>query len=338
MKVIKYCSEFQSEWNTFLENARNATFLFDRNFMEYHSTRFHDHSLIIKDDNGKMLALMPANITDENILISHQGLTYGGLVVRKGKKLLHTIDYFSKLLKYLNDNEIETLVYKEIPAFYNDIPFDEQQYVFFLLKAELIRRDTVSVIKNGSRPPYQRRRIRSINRAKKIGVEIRNDNNFDDFWNLVLMPNLQKRHGVNPAHSLDEIKHLHSLFPDNIKQFNAYWKGEIMAGATIFEMQSVAHAQYSSGSDEGKKNGSLDLLFDTLISRIYAQKNYFDFGNSNELDGLKINKGLIDWKEGFGARTCSQNFYRIKTSNYVLLKQVINSDQEVSSDYSSMEW
>lgn len=44
-----------------------------------------------------------------------------------------------------------------------------------------------------------------------------------------------------------------------------------------------------------------------LIHVYYASKPYFDFGTSDE-DG-KLNLGLIDQKEGFGARTVVHDHY-----------------------------
>ena len=63
-------------WNAFIGQAKNATFLFHRDFMEYHSDRFQDYSLIVLDGE-KWVAVLPANVV-ENQVFSHQGLTYGG--------------------------------------------------------------------------------------------------------------------------------------------------------------------------------------------------------------------------------------------------------------------
>lgn len=38
---------------------------------------------------------------------------------------------------------------------------------------------------------------------------------------------------------------------------------------------------------------------------------YLDFGISNENDGRYLNLGLIEQKEGFGARTVVHDFYRL---------------------------
>ena len=52
--------------------------------MEYHNDRFEDFSLMVYK-NGKLIALLPANKKD-NIVYSHQGLSYGGVVYMKDVK------------------------------------------------------------------------------------------------------------------------------------------------------------------------------------------------------------------------------------------------------------
>ena len=50
-RVEKYTKENRLAWDTFISGAKNATFLFARDFMEYHSDRFTDYSLLVyKDD------------------------------------------------------------------------------------------------------------------------------------------------------------------------------------------------------------------------------------------------------------------------------------------------
>ena len=104
-------------------------------------------------------------------------------------------------------------------------------------------------------------------------------------------------------------------FSKNIRQFNVYKDGNIVAGTTIFETEFVAHSQYISGSEEKNELGSLDFLHLHLINNVFNDKKYFDFGTSNEQQGRHINKGLVFWKERFGARTITQDFYSINIEN-----------------------
>ncbi len=322
MKVIRYSKEKFEEWNNFLHNAKNQTFLFNRNFMEYHSDRFIDFSLMIYENN-KLIALLPANIKDKT-LYSHQGLTYGGFVFSIEEKLNIILKVVKETLKYLSSIGIEFIILKQMPRFYNTVGSDEVDYSMFILQAELFRRDVALCINLNNKLKYQSRRKRSIKKALKSGVEVKQLTSFDGFWKNILVPNLLKRFGVAPVHSLYEIDNLAIKFPSNIKQYNAYINDEIIAGCTIFETDSVAHAQYISASDVGRISGGLDLLFDYLINNVYKDKQYFDFGIVNENEGKIINHGLLDWKEGFGARSFSHDFYKVNTKNYVNLNKVID--------------
>jgi hypothetical protein len=127
---------------------------------------------------------------------------------------------------------------------------------------------------------------------------------------------------VNPVHTLVEIDKLAGKFPKNIRQYVIFLDGNIVAGCTIFETENVAHAQYISGNEIGRNSGCLDLLFDWLINERYQGKMYFDFGIANEEMGQKINKGLMDWKEGFGARAMSHDFYEINTFDFNKLEDI----------------
>ena len=67
----------------------------------------------------------------------------------------------------------------------------------------------------------------------------------------------------------------------------------------------------------------MHYLFTHLIEEVFSNKEYFDFGISNENNGKNINEGLLYWKEGFGARSITQDFYEIKTSNYKNLDDIM---------------
>ena len=90
-----------------------------------------------------------------------------------------------------------------------------------------------------------------------------------------------------------------------------------------FISENVAHPQYISGNNQKNELGSLDFLYNHLISEVFNDKIYFDFGPSNEENGQKINEGILFWKESFGARSTVQSFYEVKTSNYSLLENIM---------------
>ena len=142
--IRKYTSADYSIWNDFINQAKNATFLFHRDFMEYHHDRFEDYSLIVEDEKG-WLAVLPANRVGEEVF-SHQGLTYGGLVFKGDLKLEKVLLIFKSILQQLHISEIKTLHIKELPFIYSDYFSDELKYALFLAEAKLSRRDTLAVI------------------------------------------------------------------------------------------------------------------------------------------------------------------------------------------------
>lgn len=318
--VKKYTSQDKSLWNDFVYSAKNATFLFHRDFMEYHSDRFEDHSLIILK-NQKAVGLLPANILD-NTLYSHQGLTYGGLVLNKKTKLKEVAEIFKSLLEFLDNAGIEKLQLKLLPKIYSNLPSDELDYLLFITNAEIIRTDILSVIDTHNPLKIASNRLEGVKKAEKNNLRIEEGNDFESFWNKILIPNLALRHDALPVHSVVEITKLAKDFPKNILQFNVFKNSEIVGGATIFETENVAHAQYISANEDKQQLGTLDFLFEYLINERFKEKRYFDFGTSNENQGKNINEGLLYWKECFGARSIVQPFYEVKTSNYKKLESL----------------
>ena len=320
-KIVKYTSAYYNQWNDFVSKAKNTTFLFHRDFMEYHKDRFEDYSLLIFK-NEKLIALFPSNIKND-IIFSHQGLTYGGLLLQNEVKFSNVLECFYCLLEYLHQNHFTTLKIKVIPSIYSQLPTDETLYILFLLESELIKREALSVIKQSVPLKFSKNRIDGNKRAIKHGLEIKDDGSLDAFWNEILIPNLKNKHSVSPVHTLEEIKLLKKKFPNEIKQFNVYNNNKIVAGTTMFISKNVAHVQYISADSDKNLLGSLELLFQYLIKTKFTHKDYFDFGISNENEGKQINYGLQFWKEGFGARTILQDFYSVPIKNYKNLKHVM---------------
>lgn len=315
--VKKYSKNDAEKWNSFVKSSINGTFLHNRNFMDYHSDKFKDFSLVILK-NEKWVAVLPANIND-NLIYSHQGLTYGGLLYDEKIKLETIVLVFQSILKFLSANKIEKLNFKCIPVIYYVKPADEINYALFLSNAKLIRCDTLCVLDLSKKNKISSGRLEGIKKGLKNNLVIKEENDFESFWNEILIPNLNSKFDTNPVHNLDEITKLKNNFPENIRQFSVYQDDKIVAGTTIFETETVAHAQYISGNESKSENGSVDFLYHYLITNVFKDKRFFDFGTSNEQQGRKLNSGLNFWKESFGATTIVQNFYEIETENYKLL-------------------
>jgi hypothetical protein len=270
--------------------------------------------MMYKED--ALIAVLPANIVD-NEVISHQGLTYGSFVLQAKCKLLDAFQAYKAMLEFLHQQGIETLNIRVIPTFYNMLPSDELEYFLFKSDAILRKRDVLMVIDYANKLRFQKNRREGINKAVRNGLTVVIDDNYETFWNEILIPNLSKKHGVSPVHSLDEIKLLASRFPDNIKQVSVYTKeGKMVAGTTVFLTETTVHPQYVSGNPDKNFYGSLDLAYHFIINECWQDKRYFDFNISSEQDGTILNEGLIFWKETCGARTWKADNYLVNTVSY----------------------
>lgn len=310
MEIRRYRREDKELWNSFVNKARNATFLFDRNYMDYHADRFDDNSFMFYH-KGKLKAVLPANVAGDT-LYSHQGLTYGGLLLDKKATVEDVLECFDSLNSWLRENGISKVVYKALPWIYQQYPSEEDLYALtWKCKAQLISRNIASTIVIDNKLKFAESRKSGIRKALSLNIEVGESNDVDGFWH-VLEDNLGNRYNAKPVHTASEMKLLMSHFPNNIKLYVAKMNGEIVGGTLIYVTPQVVHTQYISASVEGKKHGALDLLFDYIINKVYANCRYFDFGKSTEQGGAYLNEPLIFQKEGFGGRGVCYDWYQWK--------------------------
>ncbi len=310
MNIIKYNEEYKTVWNQFIKTAKNYHFFFQRDYMEYHKDRFEDFSLLIFNKKQNIIAVLPANKKD-NILYSHQGLTFGGFLIDDKMKTEIMLEIFEILKEYLKKQKINKIIYKCIPYIYHIKPSEEDRYVLFRNNAKLIRRDVTSTINLTERVRYSKGRKWAVNKARKEFIEIFESSDYEIFWNL-LTSVLASNHQVKPVHTLEQMQKLASLFPKNIRLFLAQKDESIVSGALIYENQNIVHTQYLANSEMGREVGALDLLIDYLIKNVFKAKKCFDFGISNEDAGKYLNTSLIAQKEGFGARAVVHDFYELE--------------------------
>ncbi|WP_241478963.1 GNAT family N-acetyltransferase [Psychroserpens jangbogonensis] len=289
--------------------------------MDYHSDRFNDFSLMLYKGND-LFALLPANSKGSHVY-SHQGLSYGGLLLKKDCKFEDVLEAFKILLKYLNENNFDNLELKLLPKIYHMLPSDEMDFLLFKTDAQIIRKDISTVI--DFREPLKitsSNRKRNLKKAISNQVVVKEVEDCEAFFNMILIPNLKERHEALPTHNVEDINSLKTKFPKHIRQFNAYHDDVIIAGVTVFETDQVVHAQYISTLDSKKDLAGLDAIFDQLIHTEFKHKRYFSFGISNENQGQQVNRGLLKWKESFGARAISHDFYKMSTKNYNRLNDI----------------
>ncbi len=303
IKIIEYNNSHKQTWNEFLQGSKNGIFLFDRNFMDYHSDRFIDNSLMFYDDE-ELIALLPMSKHDSQ-LRSHGGLTFGGFIVNSSMKQHKMINCFEILKDYMKAKKYTSLIYKAIPYIYHIQPSQEDMYALFDAGAKIFKTEPSTTIDLTNPGKLTKGRKAQISRAKREGVIIEQSEDFDTF--IQLENTVLEKHNTKAVHTAEELKLLHSRFPNEIQLWTAVYEEKIIAASVIFVSRQTVHTQYLAADEKSREIGALDLLIKTLIDNFSSEKKFFDFGISTEENGKYLNEGLISQKESFGGRTVCYN-------------------------------
>ena len=310
--IIKYSNEHKKEWDSFITNSKNGVFFFLRDFVEYHSNRFTDYSLMLYEDK-KLKAVLPANI-DGSTLFSHKGLSFGGMILNPKITTISVVNIFSEFLEFAKQKGITKIVYKCIPYIYHIHPAQEDLYSLYQANAILIKRCPSAVIRMRNKSDFRTLRKRGVKKGIKNKLVIKQTQDYKTFWNIVTT-NLMDRHKVIATHSLAEIEYLRNKFSKYIQLFASFKNEKMIAGVVMYESRTVARAQYIATIHKGRNMGALDIIFNYLINTHYIDKDYFDFGISTETylvdNKLVLNEGLVFQKEGFGGRSVMYDTYEI---------------------------
>jgi hypothetical protein len=305
--VEPYEAQRRADWDAVVGQARARHFLFERDYMDYHADRFADASLLVLS-GGAPVAVLPASRHDDEV-VSHGGLTFGGLVSGRELTVSDTVAALDAIAASLRADGVRRLVYKAVPHIYHLEAAEEDLYALHVAGARLARRDVSAAVAPGSRPAYSEERRRAIRRGAGEAIELAESDAVEPFMGLVAEV-LQSRHGVEPVHSAAEMRLLADRFPGRIRLWTASEGGGLVAGVLIYETPAVAHAQYIANGPRGRELRAGDALFDHLLTDVYPDK-WFDFGISNEPGG-DLNAGLMRNKEGFGARAIAYDRYLLE--------------------------
>lgn len=314
VSVSLFTASDRNEWDSFVASARNGLFLFARNYLEYHNDRFSDHSLLFRL-GGRLIGVLPGNLEGQ-VLHSHGGLTFGGVVVNERCVASHTIAIFDALLDHAERMQIRKLRYKPVPFIFQRQPAEEDLFAINLLGGMLVRRDIASVVdlRAGLRISKSKRQGRS--RGLAAGLDVQESRDLPQFFAL-LTHVLRSRHDARPTHTEEELTHLQSKFPDSIKLFVAAAGGTIEAGAIVYDYESAVHTQYLAASDRGRTIGALDLLITELGRSVFSDRRYLSLGTS--MTGARtLNMSLLQQKEMLGARAVVFDQYELDMSRRAL--------------------
>ncbi|MBR1548691.1 MAG: GNAT family N-acetyltransferase [Prevotella sp.] len=306
--IRRYREADKAAWDAFVAQSKNGTFLFCRDYMDYHADRFSDHSLMFFQ-KGRLYALLPANEAPDGVLWTHQGLSYGGLITDTRATAVAIQALFCQLGDYLRSLGMARVVYKAVPWIYHSLPSEEDLFALVnTCRATIADRSLASVLMPHDRLRFTESRRSGLRKAVRAGLRVHESPDVMDFWPL-LEANLHSKFNARPVHTAQEMSLLKSRFPEQIRIYVVSTPaGVVMGGTVLYLSRQVVRTQYISASPEGKACGAIDLLFDELLNRIYPDGRYIDFGTSMLRDGT-INQPLLFQKEGFGGRAVCYDIY-----------------------------
>ena len=295
-------------WESFVETANNGTMFHERKFLGYHPEgRFKDHSIIL-EKKGKLKALFPAveiQSDDGLALISHQGSSYGGIIVQQNLSIRDSYDYVEALCEYAKAAGFSRIQMTLPPAIYQHTVSNYLDFSLIKHGFTYKKRDVSSMLTIESSPKKNLERFAATHRtavrkAIKQDVSVRESEDWADFYHL-LKENLKIRHNVQPTHTLEELRGLKELYPERIRLFGAYWDGKLIAGVVNFSVNNdVVLAFYISHIEDYQHLRGVNLLFYEIISWCHENAyKYLDFGIFTV--NMEPNFGLGRFKENFGA-------------------------------------
>ncbi|MDE6217845.1 MAG: hypothetical protein K2F64_02465, partial [Muribaculaceae bacterium] len=220
MMIRRYNSDDAQLWDNFVREARNSSLLSLRTYMDYHSDRFHDHSLIAYKGT-KPIALLPANLTPDGTLHSHQGLTFGGWILPpRHVDGVDIMELFEESISYMRREGIIRLDYKPTPVIYHTQPSEEEIYALLRLGAQPTGYNLSEAIRLRHTPglnTLRRRQLRKAALHPTTITEATPENGILEAFYAMLEECLKQRHGAKPVHTLAELRRLQQLHPENIR-------------------------------------------------------------------------------------------------------------------------
>ncbi len=309
--IRRYRPEDADLWDRLVAMSRQGTILHMRGYMDYHSDRFCDCSLIAFK-KGKPTALLAANLRQDGTLSSHGGLTYGGWLTPishfDGSDMLELFDVWTD---WCRENGINHIIYKAVPHIYHRIPAEEDLYALFRFGASIETVNLSSVVDLCNNPGFNTLQKRHLKKASMLNPWIKETSKAHEFM-PILEECLRSRHEVSPIHSEAELQTLKDRFPEGIRLFLAGTANDPEAAVCIYNTNSVAHCQYIATSASGRENGVLTYLMHQLIYEVFSRNRYLDFGTSNEDAGRILNAGLLHQITGLGGRGVAYQIFKLK--------------------------
>ena len=293
MRIEKYDSRFQDFWDAFIEKAINASFQFKRDFINYHGEKFVDNSLMIFEKEELVACIAGHAVGSE--FHSHQGLSFGGILLKKDNIFLLK-KIVEELISFLKECQFTAIRFRGLPGYLHTCN-EEINYYFMENGAIPIHNRLTSLVNLKNKVDYNLLSRREIKKVIGNSVEIRKVNDLPTFYNSMVIA-LHEKYGVKPVHNLHELTELMNKFPNNIELWELVADETISSGCILFLENNYIKLQYFFSNTNVASRKLLDFLF--------QEKRYmfdiFDLGTSNSLSNNQLNLGNYGYKKSMSGQ------------------------------------
>jgi len=301
----------EKAWDALVKVAPNGHLMARTGFFRYHADRFEDASLFFFRGR-RPLGVLPANRVGDT-LWSHQGVSFGGLILHPRTHFSHVEAAVSALRDHLRAGGFKSFMYRPAPHPYQVFPREED--VFFLEQAGARRVDTKlhSMVLCGEPSALTAKTWNhTVRRSKESGVTVRAglDADLPAVWGLV--EQALERHGQNAVHTIDDIALLRSRFPDEVPILLAEsGSGELLSGQVLLRSGRTLTLLYVGDALAGRELNAGTMLQDHVMNAPENAGFWFDLGQWCDTGSRQGSDSLLQYKEAAGGRLIQRHTWQL---------------------------
>lgn len=320
IQVHEYKDSKRREWEDFVPAANNGTVFHRQRFLDYHPRGRFDNRHLMIYGGGALAAVMPGLVRDDQgspALISYGGASYGGLVTAPGLGIADVNRICEAVVGHWSKQGVKRMLVTQPPLIYLARPHQYIDFCWARLGSAYLKREITAVIpldfpgEDGIVASFRSETRTALRKGLRAGIEVRVSDDLDEFYHI-LEKNLSQRHNVKPTHTVEELKKLKKLLPDEVIQFTAYLKDKPLAGITVFVCNPrVILAFYISHDQRYQELRPVNTVYHEVIR--WGWQNgykYLDLGTFTL--NMQPNWGLGKFKENFGARGFLRETFELK--------------------------
>jgi len=298
--VTPYGEKFRTDWENLVQSSHNGIFQNQRLYLEYHQSKLIDESIVVLR-HGEVVALLPMARVSKEVVCSHPGAAFGGLITKVNWHLDDLRIVTAEIFALLSRKGFCIFEYRPVPEIMHRRRFitDQEMLVSMgnLVQTRMIPYQ-VDVLQND-----ETHRTRNLKKANSSSLIFEISKNLEASYK-VINDNLWNRHDTRPTHKLEEIQYLTSNFGESIRCYDVRSKegGEILATSIIYDYGNLHHIQYLGSSPAGRAFFAVDFMIDKLrdLARKAGQSK-LSYGHSLvSSTSPYLNYGLFRFKTSHG--------------------------------------